>query len=69
MWEFHKPDCIPEVIKDAIPKPGDDLHAQELRFWAPYPATDLLNLPENEGSNFDGKLRILIAGGKKFSTY
>ncbi|KAH0525848.1 hypothetical protein TsFJ059_009258 [Trichoderma semiorbis] len=31
-------------------------------FWANYPATDVLNLAKNEGSEFDGCLRLLLLG-------
>lgn len=33
-------------------------------FWANYPATDVLNLAKNEGSEYAGCLRLLLLGRK-----
>ncbi|KAK4083880.1 uncharacterized protein Triagg1_1542 [Trichoderma aggressivum f. europaeum] len=35
---------------------------ETIRFWANYPAADVLNLAKNEGSHFDGVLRLLLLG-------
>ncbi|KAL7935587.1 hypothetical protein V8C35DRAFT_258169 [Trichoderma chlorosporum] len=62
----HTPDILPsypqstELETDKIP--DHPFFETAATFWANYPATDILNLGNNEGLTFDGTLRLLLLG-------
>lgn len=53
-----------EVSAADMDDEDDDLMvAESSSFWCKYPATDVLNLDQNEGRHFDDRLDLLFTGG------
>ncbi|RFU73039.1 hypothetical protein TARUN_9212 [Trichoderma arundinaceum] len=63
--ENHKSDCPPQCTPPSTSPPTeipDHPTFDTGVFWANYAATDVLNLAENEGAEYDGLLKILLLG-------
>ncbi|KAK0761810.1 hypothetical protein N5P37_004609 [Trichoderma harzianum] len=63
--DHHKSRILPSYPRRTEYEDGeipDHPFFESTRFWANYPATDVLNLAKNEGSEYDGRLRLLLLG-------
>jgi hypothetical protein len=62
-WSSHKSEC--GTCNRLFPAKNDpnNNYDQCSEFWGGYAATDVLNLAQNEGPQFSGRLRILLTGG------
>ncbi|KAL7958536.1 hypothetical protein V8C34DRAFT_314006 [Trichoderma compactum] len=54
--------CYPRSTSYPNGEIPDHPFFEAIRFWANYAAADVLNLAKNEGSHFDGVLRLLLLG-------
>ncbi|KAL7791841.1 hypothetical protein V8C37DRAFT_416589 [Trichoderma ceciliae] len=63
---LHETECPPRCIPPSTSEPTAEIPDHPVFdtgvFWANYAATDILNLAENEGPEYNGPLRILLLG-------
>jgi hypothetical protein len=71
--KIHGYECPPRLIDAYESPPSNSKSTDDIPdhpvvdtgvFWANYAATDILNLAENEGAEYSGRLRILLAGSE-----
>lgn len=66
--EYHSRQCPPSTEPPPRPKSTSefpDCHVRDdTSFWAKHAATDVLNLGENEGKEYNGLLRVLLTGSE-----
>lgn len=69
--EYHSRECPPPAEPPSHYRPPsrppddedlDDPVRDTGVFWANYAATDVLNLADNEGAEYNGLLRVLLTG-------
>lgn len=60
-WPRHKKECTDgKYPPDANKDKAGSMVVDDPAFWAPYAATDVLNLDKNEGSYYDDRLQVLL---------
>lgn len=66
--EYHSRECPFPTEPPSRSEPTSEFLDDPVRdtgvFWANYAATDVLNLTENEGAEYNGLLRVLLTGSE-----